>query len=71
MICQHARIAPEICDQTIGVVCLDCNDRLAVCWMKDHVSESLWNRACQNDAEATPTQESRDNVCAICGENIE
>jgi len=68
--CKHARVAPEVCDQTLGVYCLDCNEGLVVCWMKEHIPESLWNRACTNDVDAVPCERDRDNYCAICGEEF-
>jgi hypothetical protein len=68
--CQHARVRPEVCDQTLGVGCLDCKELLAWCWSEKHVPESLWNRACANDAEAVPCEQSRDDRCAVCGEAI-
>lgn len=66
----HDRVKPEVCDQTLGVACLDCNELLAWCWSDKHLPESLWNRACQNDPEAVPCEQSRDGVCAICGEPV-
>jgi hypothetical protein len=69
--CQHARVVSEVCDQTLGVLCLDCGTILAVCWGDDHIPESLWNRACENDKEANPCEQSRDDHCALCGEHTE
>lgn len=66
--CAHARVTPAICDQTLGVRCLDCNELLAVCWADRHMPEPLWNRACENDAEAVPCEKSRDDYCALCGQ---
>jgi hypothetical protein len=63
------RIIPEICDQTLGVVCLDCNILVAVCWDGDHIPESLWNRVCARYVPAgdlVPCLQNRDDVCAIC-----
>lgn len=68
--CTHTRVAPAACDQTLAVVCLDCHLQLAVCWMDQHIPESLWNRACQNDPEAVPCQQNRDDVCALCEEPV-
>ncbi len=71
MTCEHARVAPEVCDQTLGVKCLVCNALLAWCWQDDHVPESLWNRACENEpGEAIPCPDNRDNVCALCSELV-
>jgi hypothetical protein len=69
--CIHARVAPEPCDQTLGVLCLDCDTIVAVCWMDEHIPESLWNRACENDTGGNPCEQSRDDVCAICEQQIE
>lgn len=69
--CQHARVTSEVVDQTLGVFCLDCDTHLAWCWMERHVPESLWNRACENDTDAVPCEQGRDDVCAICKESIE
>lgn len=68
--CKHTRVAPEVCDQTLGVKCLDCNALVAVCW-DTHVPESLWNRACENDPEGKPCEQNRDDVCGICDEPID
>lgn len=66
--CRHARVTPEVCDQTIGVACLECGELLAWCWSEHHIPESLWNRACVNDDEAVPCDQNRDDHCALCGE---
>lgn len=69
--CAHKRLRSEVLDQTLGVVCTDCNLVLGYCWAGKHLPEELWNRACQNDLEATPTAQSRPDVCAICEQKIE
>lgn len=69
--CKHYRVTSEPCDQTLGVVCMDCNTLLTVCWMDDHIPESLWNRACENDKDSILCVQNRDDVCAICGAVIE
>lgn len=68
--CKHNRVKPVACDQTLGIVCLDCNFLIAECWYDDHIPESLWNKACMNDADAIPSEQNRDNVCALCGEEF-
>lgn len=70
MKCAHANVAPEVCDQTLGVICLDCNKLLAYCWAENHVPESLWNRACKNDPECVPCVNDRYDVCSLCAETI-
>ena len=65
--CKHLRLHPDVFDQTAGVVCDDC-DFTTCCWRDEHVSEALWNRACTNSRAAVPCEQSRDDVCAICGE---
>lgn len=70
MTCEHIQFRPEVCDQTLGVVCLDCKSVIAFCWGEDHASENLWNKACDNDISAIPCEQDRDSVCAICGEDI-
>ena len=69
--CQHENVTPEVCDQTLGVLCLDCNTILAVCWMDEHIPESLWNRACENDKEANTCEQNRDDYCSLCGEYMD
>jgi hypothetical protein len=64
--CPHTNVTPEVCDQTLGVSCSDCSELLHICWMDDHIPESLWNRAASSLPDAIPCEESRDNVCAIC-----
>lgn len=49
--CEHKRTAPAICDQTIGIVCLDCNKYLHVEWMEDHIPVPLWNEAIRQAKE--------------------
>ena len=71
MKCEHVRVSPEHVDQTLGVVCLDCNTILCACWMDDHIPESLWNRACKSNADAKPCDQNRNDYCAICEEHIE
>lgn len=68
--CPHEHVAPEVCDQTLGVICTACKTVLAVCWMDDHIPESLWNRACAQDPQAKPCEQNRDNFCSLCGEPI-
>jgi hypothetical protein len=70
--CKHARVRSAVCDQTLGVDCLDCNTNIAVCWMDDHIPESLWNRVCDcgYDPGAKRCEQNRDDVCALCGEKI-
>lgn len=65
--CTHTNIAPEVCDQTLGVVCKDCGSLLGACWGEKHVSEALWNRACKSDPECKPCEQNRDDVCFLCG----
>jgi len=70
--CAHDHVRPEICDQTLGVVCTDCNVLVAFCWSDDHIPESLWNRVCtQRPDEGNPCEQNRDDHCALCGEVIE
>lgn len=71
MKCEHVRVAPEHVDQTLGVVCLDCNTILCACWMDEHIPESIWNRACQFDSDTNPCEQNRDDYCAICEEHID
>lgn len=66
--CPHERLTPEACDQTLGVVCLDCDGLLCWCWSDVHVPETLWNRACENDSAAKPCEQNRADYCAICGD---
>jgi hypothetical protein len=68
--CEHVRLKPDICDQALGVVCLDCNEFIACCWGDAHVSERLWNRACENDSDGIPCERSRGDICALCGESF-
>jgi hypothetical protein len=65
--CAHERMTPEVFDQTLGVSCPDCHLE-AWCWAEKHVSEALWNLACKNDRDAKPCEQSRDDVCAMCGD---
>ena len=70
--CPHARIAIELIDQAVGVYCVDCTASVAACWMDRHISESLWNRACEIDPQGNgpiPCDQNRDDVCAICHES--
>jgi len=69
--CQHARVVSEVCDQTLGVLCLDCSTLLSYCWGDEHIPESLWNRACKFDEGANPCEQSRDDFCALCSEHME
>ena len=68
--CTHDQVSPAFCDQTLGVACRACGALLGVCWAERHVSEALWNRACLNDDEANPCEQSRDDVCAICEQSV-
>ncbi len=68
--CPHTNVIPEPCDQTLSVSCLDCGTFLAACWGEKHVPESLWNRACVNLPGSVPCDQNRDDVCAICGQEI-
>lgn len=70
MSCKHERLITEVCDQTLGVGCLDCMRLLAFCWQDEHIPESLWNRACETDKEAVPCEQNRDDHCALCKEPI-
>lgn len=65
--CEHVRVTSRVCDQTLGVSCIECHALLAFCWMDDHIPESLWNRACESDDEAKPCEQNRDDHCALCG----
>ena len=82
--CSHLRVMPEVCDQTLGVYCADCDESLGVCWMNGHFSESVWNRACayakslpvtgdplKDWHEAVPCEQDRDDVCGLCGEQYD
>lgn len=69
--CGHSQVTPEPCDQTLGVLCLECSTIIAVCWGDEHIPESLWNRACENDKNANRSEQNRDVVCAICEQRIE
>ena len=66
--CLHVRLTSEVCDQTLGVACLDCKALLAWCWQDNHIPESLWNRAAAGDEELVPCEMDRDDHCALCGE---
>lgn len=68
--CGHARVEAAVCDQTLAVVCADCDMHLAACWRDEHIPESLWNRACENDPSCKPCEQGRDDVCAICKANM-
>jgi hypothetical protein len=67
VLCDHVHVVECVCDQTLGVACVDCNTLLAWCWSEDHVPESLWNRAVKADINAKVCEHNRDDVCAICG----
>jgi hypothetical protein len=69
--CNHERVVSHVCDQTLGVLCLDCNTILGCCWMDEHLPESLWNRVCIYDRDAKPCEQSRDDHCFLCGEKFE
>ncbi len=68
--CEHKHVRPEVCDQTLGVVCCDCSKLLGVCWGDEHFSESLWNRACLNDPDCVKCKLNRDDFCGLCGAYI-
>lgn len=68
--CSHINLTTTICDQTLGISCIDCNQLLAWCWNEHHIPESMWNRACQNDPEAVSRETNRDDYCALCCEEI-
>jgi hypothetical protein len=70
--CPHSRIRPEVVDQTLGVVCADCDTLVQVCWMDSHVPELVWNNACaaHGDEGFKRCEQSRDDFCGICGEYI-
>lgn len=68
--CAHARLTIEVCDQTLGLVCRECETLVAFCWMDDHIPESLWNRACTTDPNGKPCEQNRDDVCALCGDSV-
>ena len=68
--CLHQRLAVEPCDQTVGVLCHDCNTLLAYCWMDEHIPESLWNRLAAQVPTLRACEQNRDDVCGICSENI-
>lgn len=68
--CSHKEVIPEVCDQTLGVDCMDCGANLAVCWRDEHVPEDLWNRSCKNADDAVPCEQDRPDYCAICGKHI-
>lgn len=68
--CAHERVSIETYDQTLCIVCLDCNERLAYCWFDQHIPEALWNRACKNSTGVVPCKKDRDNICALCSARI-
>ena len=68
--CPHEHLEFLVLDQTGGVGCKDCMLILAHCWMDNHIPESLWNRLAAQDPEANASEQSRDDVCAICEEPI-
>lgn len=70
MDCEHTRVKPEVCDQTLGIVCVDCLEGIAVCWGDDHIPETLWNRACYFDSDAIRCEQNREDFCALCGDAI-
>ncbi len=69
MTCKHERMKPDVFDQTLGVACPDCN-LMAWCWAENHCSEALWNLACKNDPDFSPTEQSREDYCSLCDERI-
>lgn len=71
--CTHPEVLPVPADQTLGVQCWTCRELIAACWADEHIPESLWNRACAhpNDLGAIPSEQNREDVCAICKEPIE
>ena len=70
MDCKHESVKPTVVDQTLGVMCLRCDMLLAWCWMERHMSERLWNKACENDAGAKRCENDREDVCALCGDKF-
>lgn len=68
--CAHPQTYPDIVDQTVGVICRDCGELVAVCWYDEHIPEDVWNRACLSDNDGHPRPTNRSNVCAICEEPI-
>jgi len=69
--CVHEHLAFHVYDQTGGVACADCGERLAMCWDDQHIPESLWNRLAAQDKQCERCKRSRDNVCAICEKRIQ
>jgi hypothetical protein len=71
MSCPHLHVIAEACDQTLGVVCTDCNTFIALCWGDDrHIPETLWNRVCDADPECKRCEQNRENFCALCEEEV-
>lgn len=68
--CAHVHVVARVCDQTLGVACIDCKTLLAWCWAENHVPESLWNRVAATDPDSNACDHDRDDVCAICGSSI-
>jgi hypothetical protein len=69
--CPHINVSGAVCDQTLGVRCDDCDEILSVCWMDEHCSEALWNRAAARDpVNFKACEQSRHDVCFLCGETI-
>lgn len=64
--CPHKNVVSEVCDQTLGVACNDCNTVLGCCWMDMHVSEQLWNRVCISNLDCVPCKKDREDVCFLC-----
>jgi len=69
--CPHERLAFVALDQTGGVECTVCNTILAYCWGDDHIPEPLWNRLAAQDPQTRAREQSRDDVCGMCGEPIQ
>ena len=69
--CPHDKLRVVPCDQTLGLECEVCDEPVAHCWRDEHISEKLWNRACSNDPKANRCEQDRDNVCALCEQEIE
>jgi hypothetical protein len=67
--CTHPNMVPSVVDQTLGAHCPDCYFS-GECW-DDHMSEAHWNLACKNDLSFNPCEQSRDNVCFLCGETFD
>jgi len=60
----------DVVDQTLGAHCPDC-DFSGECWSDRHLSEAHWNLACKNDQDCKPCEQSRDDVCFLCGSTFD